>query len=91
MKKLIIWILALALLALIGAIVFRFTAFTQIISSAQQEQIGKISKSNKIKDTIRVAGDNYFGYWFLTSKEFKIRLGQKGYALAWTNDGGNYE
>jgi outer membrane protein OmpA-like peptidoglycan-associated protein len=38
-----------------------------------------------------VGGDNYLGYWFLTSSELTARLRQRGYSLEFTNDHGNYE
>jgi len=90
MKKIISGLLILGFLLMIGAVVFYFFFMPGFQSSLQQEQVGKISEGSKIKDTIRVAGDNYLGYWFITSRELKVRLGQKGYALNWSNDGGNY-
>jgi ABC-type nitrate/sulfonate/bicarbonate transport system substrate-binding protein len=90
MKKIIIFLVILALLILIGAIVFRLVFMPSIENSQQQQQISKISEGGKIKDTIKVAGDNYLGYWFLNSREFKLRLAQNGYAINWTNDNGNY-
>ncbi len=90
MKKIAVVLLVFCFLILIGTIVFRFTVMPSYLSSFQQGQVEKVSEAEKIKDTIRVAGDNYLGYWFITSHEFKYRLGQKGYAIAWFNDGGNY-
>lgn len=86
MKKLAFILLALGILGLTAAVIFRFV-FAQ---SWQEKRTVGVSEGLRIKDTIRVAGDNYLGYWFITSKEFKYRLGQRGYAISWSNDGGNY-
>lgn len=44
------------------------------------------SDATKIKATMTVAGDNYIGYWFISSSEFVRRFREKGYALNWHNE-----
>ncbi len=85
MRKSTMIVLALIVLGVIGAVVFRFMA-----SRAEKEGFESASDASRLKGTINVAGDNYLGYWFLTSPEFKRRLRQEGYAQKWTSDGGNY-
>jgi len=41
--------------------------------------------------TIRVCGDNYLGYWFLTSPEMRKLSAKKGLRVAYTDDGGVYK
>lgn len=86
MKKVLVVVVILFFLLAVGSIAFYYT----VGSSWQQRQTEQVSEAQQIKDTVRVAGDNYFGYWFIQSSEFKQRLAQKGYALEWTNDGGIY-
>ena len=85
MSKLTMFILALIVLGVIGAVVFYFMA-----SRAEKEGFESASDASRFKGTIHVAGDDYIGYWPLTSLEFKRLLLQEGYAIEWTNDGGQY-
>lgn len=86
MAKRTIGVLALIGLVLIGGFLF------SKIGAPYLEQLGfqKASDAQRIKATITVAGDNYLGYWFVTSPEFTRRLRDKGYALKWVNDQGDY-
>jgi outer membrane protein OmpA-like peptidoglycan-associated protein len=49
-----------------------------------------ISDAAKIQGKIYGAGDNYIGYEFIRSSEMKKALGQQGFLLDWTDDGGAY-
>ena len=40
--------------------------------------------------TIRVGGDNYLGYWFITSPEMRKASAQRGIGVQFTDDGGAY-
>ncbi len=40
--------------------------------------------------TIRIAGDNYLGYWFITSPEMRKLSSKEGIQIDFTDDGGNY-
>ncbi len=41
--------------------------------------------------TIRICGDNYLGYWFLTSPEMRKLSAKKGIQIKYTDDGGIYK
>ncbi len=41
--------------------------------------------------TIRICGDNYLGYWFLTSPEMRKLSAKKGIQIKYTDDGGVYK
>lgn len=90
MRKVTVVLLALGLLVMIGSVIFRFVFAPSIQEERQKEKIEGVSGASRIKDTIKVAGDNYLGYWFIASREVKQRAGQKGYAVLWSNDNGNY-
>ncbi len=40
--------------------------------------------------TIRIGGDNYLGYWFITSPEMRKMAARKGLQMDFTDDGGAY-
>jgi len=40
--------------------------------------------------TLRFGGDNYLGYWFLTSPEMRKQAARKGLAIQFEDDGGAY-
>lgn len=44
----------------------------------------------KAASTIRICGDNYFGYWFMTSPEMRKQGARQGQAIDFTDDGGAY-
>ncbi|MBM2811647.1 MAG: nitrate transporter substrate-binding protein, partial [Chloroflexi bacterium] len=81
-----------AVLGLVGLCVSVGVVFANLIGPHLQA-LGLLTASDaaRIKGTIRIGGDNYLGYWFLTSSEFAQRLRQRGYSLSWTNDHGDYE
>jgi outer membrane protein OmpA-like peptidoglycan-associated protein/ABC-type nitrate/sulfonate/bicarbonate transport system substrate-binding protein len=79
-------VLILVALALIGGL-----AFSRLVEPRLRDlQLGTASDVGRIKGTISVAGDNYLGYWVLTSREFTHQLRQRGYLINWTNDQANY-
>jgi len=40
--------------------------------------------------TLRIGGDNYLGYWFITSPEMRKQAAQRGIGVQFTDDGGAY-
>jgi hypothetical protein len=79
-------ILTVVVAALVSGLVFA----NLVVPRLQDLGLQTASDAGRVKGTISVAGDNYLGYWFLNTREFTQRLRQKGYAIRWTNDGGNY-
>lgn len=69
---------------------FASVAFYFFQSNSREKGLGLASDAPKIKAQITVAGDNYLGYWFLTSPVFIQDIRSKGYAINWINDGGDY-
>ena len=79
-------VLSLLALALAAGLAFHYWGGPKL----QEMGLEMASEAGGIHGTVRVAGDNYLGYWFLTSRQFQQRLREKGYAVRWSNDGGNY-
>ena len=40
--------------------------------------------------TVRIGGDGYLGYWFITSPEMRKQAAQRGVGIQFTDDGGAY-
>lgn len=40
--------------------------------------------------TVRIGGDGYLGYWFITSPEMRKQAAQRGIGIQFTDDGGLY-
>ena len=85
MRKTSVVMLVIIVLALIGGALFYLKE-----SRGRLANLNRASDAPKMKGEITVAGDNYLGYWFLTSDEFLRNLRSKAYAFNWLNDGGDY-
>jgi outer membrane protein OmpA-like peptidoglycan-associated protein len=55
----------------------------------EREQLST-SDAGNISMTWRIGGDNYLGYFFLTSNEMKKQLLSRGMQVVFTDDGGDY-
>ncbi len=50
----------------------------------------RTSDATGAEATVRIGGDNYLGYWFLTSPEMRKQAARRGLAVQFTDDGGAY-
>jgi len=50
----------------------------------------RTSDAQNISTTFRVGGDNYLGYWFITSPEVQRQLARQGIGVDFRDDGGAY-
>ncbi|MBI2570836.1 MAG: OmpA family protein [Candidatus Schekmanbacteria bacterium] len=57
---------------------------------SEQERL-TTSDAAKIKETIRIAGDNWVGYFGLHSSEFQRRMRSLGIGVEWIDDGARYD
>jgi outer membrane protein OmpA-like peptidoglycan-associated protein len=48
------------------------------------------SDSITSSEVIRIAGDGYLGYWFITSPEMRVHAPRRGLEIDFTDDGGAY-
>jgi outer membrane protein OmpA-like peptidoglycan-associated protein len=84
MKKSTVGFLLILLVGLAGIGVWKYLApllFEQNLIDTSDAKNGK---------AIRVAGDNYMGYFFVTSPEMKKQLSRKSMFVDFTDDGGLY-
>jgi outer membrane protein OmpA-like peptidoglycan-associated protein/ABC-type nitrate/sulfonate/bicarbonate transport system substrate-binding protein len=50
----------------------------------------RTSDSTLSSNVVRLAGDGYLGYWFMTSPDMKREASKAGLEIDWTDDGGAY-
>lgn len=55
----------------------------------QKEQIDSSDAANA-RGTVRIGGDNYLGYWFVTSPAMRKSASRDGISLKFNDDGGAY-
>ena len=55
----------------------------------EQHQIGT-SDAKASRGILRIGGDNYLGYWFITSPAMRKAASRDGIAIQFTDDGGAY-
>ena len=84
MKKSTIGFLLIIALGVGGMLIWR--AVTPLLFEKQQIET---SDSSDL-DTLRIGGDNYLGYWFITSPDMRKQSKNKGFRVSFTDDGGAY-
>ena|SRR3989344_1749899 len=80
-------VLAIALLLVLAAM---FALAFIVLPRREEQKRFDSSGAERIRGTIKIAGDTYLGYWFVNSSEFKRQLLNRGYTVSWTQDNGNY-
>ena len=50
----------------------------------------RTSDATGVDVTVRIGGDNYLGYWFITSPEMRKQGARRGIGVQFTDDGGAY-
>ncbi len=85
MKKSTLGFLVILLIGIIGILVIKFV-------KPMLFEKNQTSTSDAAGDlhTIRVGGDNYLGYWFITSPEMRKMAARKGLQMDFMDDGGVY-
>ncbi len=53
-------------------------------------QVAATSDGGAVSATVRIGGDGYLGYWFITSPELKRVAARRGMAVDFTDDHGSY-
>lgn len=86
MKGTTIVLLALVIITIILGAGFKFV----YAPWKEKQELLQTSEGGRIIGHIRIAGDNYFGYWIIQSQEFKRQLRNRGYTLEWTDDKADY-
>ncbi len=70
--------------ALLIAVWFGFSSWKK------SRQMTDTSDGVEVKTTVRIGGDGYLGYWFMTSPEMKRVAARKGMGVNFTDDKGSY-
>ena len=65
-------------------------AIKLLIPTWREFQQRRTSDSTLSSNVIRLAGDGYLGYWFMTSPDMKRESSKAGLEIDWTDDGGAY-
>jgi hypothetical protein len=83
--------LAAALIVLLGGLVVLAARFlwpyaTQKYAAYKQA----VTSDSRVSTTIRMGGDGYLGYWFITAPDTRREMARRGIAIAFQDDGGAY-
>lgn len=85
MKKSTLGAILLALIGAAGILAWKFAKPLFL----EQHQIGTSDSANK-RGVVRIGGDNYLGYWFLTSPAMRKSASRDGLGIQFNDDGGAY-
>lgn len=70
-----------------AAVVAAWSLLKPMLFEKRQE---KTSDARSTSLSIRIGGDNYLGYWFITSPQMRKLAAQQGIEIDFTDDGGAY-
>lgn len=85
MKKSTIGFLLILVIGILGILAVKFLKPLLF----EKSQLSTSDAAGSLS-TIRIGGDNYLGYWFITSPEMRKNAARKGLQLDFTDDGGAY-
>lgn len=85
MKKSTLGFLLILLIGVVGIVAIK-------VLKPMLFEKSQVSTSDAAGDlhTIRIGGDNYLGYWYITSPEMRKMAARKGLQIDFTNDDGAY-
>jgi outer membrane protein OmpA-like peptidoglycan-associated protein len=83
--------LAAALIVLLGGLVVLAAKFLWPYATQKYEAYKQAATSDsRVSTTIRMGGDGYLGYWFITAPDTRREAARRGIAIAFQDDGGAY-
>ena len=83
--------LAAVLIVLLGGLVVLAAKFLWPYATQKYEAYKQIATSDsRVSTTIRIGGDGYLGYWFITAPDTRREAARRGIAIAFQDDGGTY-
>lgn len=85
MKKSTFGFILIILLGTVGILVWKY-----LMPILFEKKQFSTSDSADTMKTIRIGGDNYLGYWFMTSPEMRKSSARKGLRIDFSDDGGIY-
>jgi hypothetical protein len=82
---------AAVLILLLGGIAVLAAKFLWPYATSRYEAYKQIATSDsRVSTTIRIGGDGYLGYWFITAPDTRREAARRGIALLFHDDGGAY-
>ncbi len=83
--------LAAVLILLLGGLAVLAAKFLWPYATQKYEMYKQIVTSDsRVSTTIRMGGDGYLGYWFITAPDTRREAARRGIAIAFQDDGGAY-
>ena len=83
--------LAAVLIVLLGGLVVFAAKFLWPYATQKYEAYKQaVTSDSRVSITIRMGGDGYLGYWFITAPDTRRDAARRGIAIAFQDDGGAY-
>ena len=83
--------LAAALIVLLGGLVILAAKFLWPYATQKYEAYKQtVTSDSRVSTTIRMGGDGYLGYWFITAPDTRREAARRGIAITFQDDGGAY-
>jgi hypothetical protein len=82
---------AAVLILLLGGLTVLAAKFLWPYATQKYEAYKQAATSDsRVSTTIRIGGDGYLGYWFITAPDTRREAARRGIAIAYQDDGGAY-
>jgi hypothetical protein len=83
--------LAAALIVLLGGLAVLVAKFLWPYATQKYEAYKQtVTSDSRVSTTIRMGGDGYLGYWFITAPDTRREAARRGIAMTFQDDGGAY-
>ncbi|HSF32539.1 MAG TPA: phosphate ABC transporter substrate-binding/OmpA family protein [Candidatus Tectomicrobia bacterium] len=83
--------LAAMLIVLLGGLVVLAAKFLWPYATQKYEAYKQaVTSDSRVSTTIRLGGDGYLGYWFITAPDTRREASRRGIAITFQDDGGAY-
>jgi hypothetical protein len=83
--------LAAVLILFLGGLVVLAAKFLWPYATQKYEAYKQVVTSDsRVSTTIRIGGDGYLGYWFITAADTRREAARRGIAITFQDDGGSY-
>ena len=84
-------ILAAVLIILLGGLTVLAAKFLWPYATQKYEAYQQaVTSDSRVSLTIRIGGDGYLGYWFITAPDTRREAARRGIAISFQDDGGSY-
>jgi hypothetical protein len=84
-------LLAAVLIILLGGLTVLAAKFLWPYATRKYEAYQQaVTSDSRVSITIRIGGDGYLGYWFMTAPDTRREAARRGIAISFQDDGGAY-